>query len=658
MAKLIHFQSDFTAGEVSPKLLARVDLKAYDNALKTMENAYAMTHGGAKRRPGTVFVGEVKNSAQRARLVPFVYSKTLSFILVFNAGVIQFIRNGAFVMNGGSRYEIASPYSEAELQDITFAQAGNTLYLAHTNYAPRILKRVTDTNWTLTPLSFTYRALTDQWYENDFIKFKILGGSTQYAVGDVFTITTNSSGIVTATTGPTPAGTNKGVLYGAQVTNTNVAQTWTISCQVSTGSRQEWTVSGSASGTPTLTWGVGRYPATVGFFEQRLYFGGTSTDPQTIWGSVSGDYTNFTMGPNDGDAVKFTFASNRYDQIVHLESARQLIALTSGSEHSVVGGNAGVTPSSVRIRPNTFHGSAAAKPIRISQEVVFLQRDRRKVRAISYSVAEDTNLATDLTLFAEHITGTGVVDMTFTQDPDYLLWATRDDGVLLSMTRLRDQNITGWARHTTEGKFENCTAVPEENADQTYLVINRTVGGVLKRYIEQLDYTTGAMTDSAVFGYNAVKTASWSGIAHLEGKTVSVVADGIPHGNRVVTGGSITIDFPVNSVQIGLPYITTLEMLHPAETLADGSSQARSVSIPKVTLRLSGTSSCKVNGMNIPFRTNLVPLGLPTPPFTGDKPVTLLGWKSPMTLKIVQELPSPMTVLGVALQVVIPDLND
>lgn len=658
MAKLIHFQSDFTAGEISPKLLARTDLKAYDNALKTMENAYAMTHGGAKRRPGTVFVGEVKDSTQRARLIPFIYSKTVSFVLVFNAGVIQFIKNGAYVMNGGNRYEIACPYSESELADITFAQAGNTLYIAHTNYAPRMLQRVTDTNWTLTPLTFTYRALTDQWYKNDYIKFKLLGGSTQYAVGDVFTITTDASGNVTGTSGPTPAGTNKGVMYGAVVTNTKVAQTWTITCQVSTSTRQEWTVSGSVSGTPTLTWNTGKYPSTVGFFEQRLYFGGTSAEPQTIWGSVTGDYTNFTIGPNDNDAVSFTFASNRYDQVIHLESARQLIAMSSGGEFSLTGGTAGITPSSVRIRANTFHGSAPAKPIRISQEVVFLQRDRKKVRAISYSVAEDTNLATDLTLFAEHITGTGIVDMTFTQDPDYLLWATRDDGVLLSMTHLRDQQITGWARHTTNGYFENCTAVPESNADQTYLVVRRVVNGVSKRYIEQLDYTTGAMTDSAVFGYNATKTANWSGINHLEGKTVAVVADGIPHGNRVVTGGAITLDYPVNNVQIGLPYTTTLEMLHPAEQLSDGSSQARAVSIPKVTLRFSATSSCKLNGMNVPFRTNLVPLGQPTPLFTGDKQITMLGWKSPMTLKIVQDLPSPLTVLGVALQLAIPDLND
>lgn len=658
MSKLIHFQSDFTAGEISPKLLARTDLKAYDNALKTMVNAYSMTHGGAKRRPGTIFIGEVADSTQKTRLIPFIYSKTISYVLVFNGGKIQFIKNGAYVMNGASRYEVASPFTEAELPDVTFAQSGNTLYLAHTNYAPRILQRITDTNWTFTLLNFTYRAVSDQWYQNDYIKFKIISGVTTYAVGDAFTIVTNASGVVTSATGPVPLGTNKGVIYGAARTNNTVAQTWTVTCTVATGTRQEWTVSGSVSGTPTLTWNAGKYPSTVGFFEQRLYYGGTSAEPQTVWGSVIGDYTNFTVGPNSDDAVQFTFASNRYDQILHLESARQLLAMSAGGEFSLVGGTAGITPSSVRIRANTFHGSAPAKPIRISQEVVFVQRDRKKVRAISYSVAEDTNLASDLTLFAEHVTGTGIVDMAFTQDPDYLLWATRDDGILLSMTHLRDQQITGWARHITDGNFENLTSVPEATADQTYMVVHRVINGVNKRYIELLDYTTGAMTDAAVFGYNATKTASWSGIAHLEGKSVAVVADGVPHPNRTVTGGSITLDYPVNNVEIGLPYTTTLEMLHPAEQLPDGSSHARSISIPKITVRFVNTASCTVNNYDVPFRTNKIALGTPTPPFTGDKQVMMLGWTVPQTIKIEQTRPAQMTVLGVALQIVVPDLNE
>lgn len=658
MAKLIHWQSDFTAGEISPRLLARTDLKAYDNAVKTMVNAYPMPHGGAKRRPGSIFIGELSASAQKGRLIPFIYSKSSSYILVFNNGKIQFIRDGAFIMNASVRYEVACPYTEAELPDVTFAQSGNALYIAHQNYAPRVLQRVSDTNWTFAPLAFTYRALTDQWYQNDYIKFKIISGTTAFAVGDVFTLTTDATGAVTAHTGPVPVGTNKGVIYGYAKTNNTVAQTWNITCLTATGTRQEWIVSGSVSGTPTLTWGTGKNPGAVGFFEQRLYFASTPAEPQTCWGSCIGDFTNFTMGPNNDDAVQFVFASNRYDQIVHLESARQLIPMSVGGEFSLVGGTAGITPSSYRIRNNTFHGSSACKPTRISQEVVFVQRDRKKVRAISYSVAEDTNLATDLTLFAEHITGTGLVDMTFTQDPDYLLWATRDDGAMISMTHLREQAVTGWARHTTDGFYENCASVPEAQADQTYLIVKRIINGATKRYAEVLDYTSGAMTDASMTGYNATKTAHWSGISHLEGKSVAIVADGIPHSNRTVTGGAIDLDYPANTVEIGLGYTTTIEMLHPAEQFNDGSSQARALTVPQLTIRFQDTVSCTVNGYAIPFRTNLIPLGTPTPPFTGDKQVQLLGWKSPVVIKIEQKQPSEMTILGVATKLIVPDLTE
>lgn len=750
MSKLIHFQSDFTSGEISPKLLARTDLKAYDNALKTMINAYPMPHGGAKRRPGSVFIGEVSNSAEHGRLIPFIYSKSSSYVLVFNDGKIQFVKDGQFIMNGPVRYEISSPYLESELDDITFAQTGNALYIAHQNHIPRIIQRTSDTNWTMTAPVITYKALSDQWYQNDYIKFKIISGVSQFLVGhkfrfavsalgvidyfptavndsfvtktataytgylssndsksndsgntwtvlvgpthgtvaitsttgaftytsaaayvgaDSFTYTmtdadgdtstaTVSVDVVAITTATSDSLSNIGALTGVAVTNTIAAQTWTVTCVSSTSSRQEWVVSGSASATPPLTWNTGKYPGAVGFFEQRLYFASTPAEPQTIWGSAINDFTNFTLGPNNDDAVEFTFASNRYDQVVHLESARQLVAMSVGGEFSLVGGTAGITPSSVRIRANTFHGSAAAKPIRISQEVVFLQRDRKKVRAISYSVAEDTNLATDLTLFAEHITGTGLLDMTFTQDPDYLLWATRDDGMMVSMTHLREQGVTGWARHQTQGSFENCTSVPEGQADQTYLIVNRTINGANKRYVEVLDYTNGAMTDASMTGYNATKTATWSGCAHLEGMSVTIVADGVPHGNRTVTGGAITLDYPVNKVEIGLGYTTTLEMLHPAEQLPDGSSHARKVSIPQITLMFQDTVSCTVNGYALPFRTNLIPLGSPTPPFTGEKQVQLLGWNSPQVIRIEQKQPSQMTVLGIAMKMIVPDLTE
>lgn len=657
MAKLIKAQNSFTSGEISPKLLARTDLTSYENSCKSITNAYPMVHGGIKRRPGTVYVGEVYNSAEQTRLVPFVYSKDLSYVLVFNGDRIEFIKNGEYIMNGASRYYIASPYAESDLTDLAFAQTGNALYIASGDNAPRILLRTTDVSWSLSPIAFTYRALSDQWYETDYIKFKILSGVEQFAVGDVFTITV-SGGVVTGTTGPTPAGTNKGIIFGSAVTQTAVNQTWTITCLISGETRQEWIVSGSVSGTPTLTWQTNNYPRAVGFFEQRVYFASTPNDPQTVWGSAVGDFANFTLGPNDNDAVQFTFASNRYDQIVHLESARQLIPMTTGSEFSMVGGTGGITPSAVRIRANTFHGTAPTKPARISQEVVFVQRDRKKLRAISYSVAEDVNTASDLTLFAEHITGTGVIDMSFAQDPDYLLWVTRDDGYLLSMSHLREQAVTAWAKHVTDGSFEKCATVPDADSDITYLVVKRTIGGVVKRFIEYIDYVDVPVTDCSLTQLYGSPTTSVTGLTYLNGKTVDVIADGIPQTQKVVSGGTITLDKAATVVEVGLPFRTSIEVIPPHMDLGDGSMHFRPMTVPEIHIRFHETTACTVNGYTVPFRTTLTPLSDPTPPFTGDKKITSLGWNVSQPILIEQNAPAPLTILGIALKIIVPDLTE
>jgi hypothetical protein len=659
MAKVFKIQSVFTGGEISPRLLARVDVKAYDNSVKTMLNAYPLTHGGAKRRPGSIYVGEVKTVAEKARLLPFVYSKTQSYMVVFNGGKVQFIKDRGFIESSpGTRYEINSPYAEADLPDIEYAQSGNTMFLCHPNHPPKRLTRLSDTNWTLADIPFVHRAVTDQWFENSAIRFKIIGGTTAFSATQTFTVVTNGTGGITSTSGPTGSPGN-GAITGVTATVAAPAETWTITCVSATSTRQEWTVSGSVSGTARIhTWTSSNYPAAVSFFEQRLYLAGTPTAPQTIWGSQIGDYTNFTLGALDNDAVMFTIASNKFDQIIHLEAARQLLPLTYGGEFTMQGATAGITPSAVRIRAQTFHGSCAVKPLRIAQEVLFVQRDMKKVRAIAYSVAEDANMAPDITLFAEHITGDGFTDATFTQDPDYIAWFTRADGVLCSLTHMREQSVTAWARHTTVGEFEQVETISESDSDVTYLVVKRTIDGSTVRNVEYFDYQEPAMTDCSVFGESVTAEDEWSGLDHLEGEEVAIVADGVVHPNRTVESGTVTLDFEATEVEIGLPYVTQVELLHPELQLADGTVQGRQVRVEEATLRFQDSVGCVVDNYEIPFRQLGDPMDSPIPPFTGDKKVKLLGWRSPRNLSIEQRLPLPWTLLGVVMKVSVADVRD
>lgn len=646
--RIVTIQTDFTSGELSPRLLARVDLEAYRHGVKTMSNAYPLPHGGARRRPGTYFIDEVYNSAQEALLIPFTFSRSAAYIIVVNGGRMEFIKDGQFITTGSpaTHYGISCPYTEADLPEVRYAQIGATMYFAHPDYAPRVLTRSSDTSWTLAEVSFDYRAVSDYWFENAYIKFKILNGTTTFVVGDSFSI--SSGGVVTP-----GANTGNGIVYG--VTFLDTAATHTLECVYADANRQEWDVLRSGV-VHAAKFKTGNYPAAVTVHEQRLYWAGTPAQPQTLFGSAIGNYTDLTLGGNPNDGVQFTIASNSYDQILHLEPTRQLIPLSYGGEFSVIGGDSlGITPSTVRISAQTFHGSSLVKPIRIGQEILFVQRGNKKVRAISYSVTEDVNLAPDITILAEHITGDGIKDSTFAQDPDYTAWFTLDDGSLISLTHLRDFNVTGWAKHsTTNGSFEWIATIPEGQTDVTYVSVKRTINGATKRYIEYIEYADDVYSDCSVIGAG-VASATWSGLDHLEGETVTVIADGNVHPDCVVTSGQVTLDYAASDVIIGLPYTSTIEMLHPDLALANGTSQGRGVNVYEATVRIQDTVGLVIDDMEQYFRIFGGAMDSAPAPRTGDMMIKISGWSTNRSLKLEQRIPKPWTILGVILKVAAND---
>lgn len=663
MATLKKIQASFTGGEISPRLLARVDLKVYDQSAREMRNMYPLTHGGATRRRGTAYIGQVRNSTKPVRLIRFVYSRTQSFLLVFNDGYMRVVRNREEIVTGSPAvpYELAIPYTDAELSEITYAQAGNVMIFCHPNHPPKVLQRVADNNWELQDIDFVYNALSDYPFENHYIRFQIITAGDGHSVGDTYTITVLANGTYTFTRpggSPLPVGDIVSIEVNQKAI---VEQVWTITCIFDGEDREEWTVVGAGAGSPAVdlgsppsNWSVNNYPRAVSFFEQRLFFAGSSIWPQRIWGSKLADYFNLTRGPTDSDAVDFQIASNNFDEILHLESTRQLIPLTYGSEFTLSGPTgATITPSAVSIRAHTFHGTTQVRPARIGQEVLFVQRDSKKVRAISYDLALDANIAPDLTILAEHITGNGIVDMTYAQDPDAIMWLVRADGALLSLTHMREQEVTAWAQHSTDGLFKAVTALPENEADTVYTVVERVVDGDTVRYLEY--FTADDYLDCLAYATSGSPTSTFSGFDHLEGETVSVVADERVHVDVVVTGGSITLSRNVSNVVVGYNYESRILMLHPEIATSEGTSQGRQTRIVETVIRLQDTVGMFVNEMVQPVIA--FPVMLDTPPelFTGDKSIHLLGWGFPNQIKITQNIPMPLTVLGVVMKIEVND---
>jgi hypothetical protein len=241
---------------------------------------------------------------------------------------------------------------------------------------------------------------------------------------------------------------------------------------------------------------------------------------------------------------------------------------------------------------------------------------------------------------SEHLTESGIVDMTYVPEPESMLWLVRDDGEFVSVTVERDNDVIAWCRHETDGLVESVCSIPGTSSDVLFMVVNRDG----QRMIEKMQ--TGVYLDSAVQGTNGSPTTAWAGLDHLEGKTVSVLADGVYIGEEVVTSGSVTISRAASAVTIGLPYTTTIETLMQDISTGTGSILGNSNRIGEVTIRYMNTYGCKVNGDYMTFRQYDTEWLDDAPTvFSGLKRIETLGWeRGDVTITIKQEDPLPLHI--------------
>lgn len=444
---------------------------------------------------------------------------------------------------------------------------------------------------------------------------------------------------------------------------------------------------------PPLSWslessvwsGPNGYPRTISLHEQRLIAAGSDAYPQTIWGSRIGEYLDFTKGTNDDDAYTFTIAADEVNPISYVASLRNMVVHTYGGEFSLQGGiEKPITPTNVRIRPESAHGSKGVRPVTIGKESIFVQRAGRKVRAMGYRYDVDGYGAPDLTVLAEHITdGGGVTGLTYQQEPDMLIWGVRGDGAALSCTFDRDQSVIGWARHFTAGAFESIATIPNGDLEETWVIVRRELNGAPVRYIEVFDGTFAPLLpgapyagfppapESTVYGYTVDSGMAFDtpagavafSVPHLAGMTVDIVADGAVQPRKVVAAdGLVLLSRLSYRTLIGLPFRSEIGLNTPEVGTGTGTAQGNSMRTGEITLRFLDTIGAKVfdgegQEQDIPFREfGEQVLDEPPQPFSGNVRIEMLGWERGRSeLTIVQDYPLPMHLLSVVRKFTVND---
>lgn len=400
------------------------------------------------------------------------------------------------------------------------------------------------------------------------------------------------------------------------------------------------------------------YPAVSVVYQQRRLFGGTHNNREQVYGSQTGFYSNFEIRSplQDDDAVTFSLASKFIQPVKHLIGLKQLILLTDGGEWMIRGDQTGtITPTAFNADQHGYVGASDCETVLIGENLLFVQGRGNIVRDLRFDVNVEGLSGRDLTIYSAHLfAGFTVVDACYASVPDSVVWYVRSDGVLLGLTYIKEEDVWGWHRHDTDGTFEQVCTIPEGNEDAVYVIVRRTIQGVQRRFVERFTTRQYATLTDAVF-MDAAKTSRGAartvvtGLTHLKGKTVAVLADGvIPPGTFVVSdAGTITLPKAAVVVSAGLPVTAELETLDldvAGSAIRDARKMVKSVSIlleasARGFLVGPDASSLLVEAADAWDAPGLV---------TDQVEINLTsGFNVNGRLLIRQSLPLPLTVLGV-----------
>ncbi len=865
MAEQLRNFTSFNAGELSPKLDARIDIAKYQNGCRELKNCIAGLYGEAERRMGLEYIAGAKNNDRKSRLIEWEFSSTTVFTLEFGHNYIRFFSSRAQVLSGGSPYEISTVYTEDEIFDLQFTQINDVAYITHPDHPVQKLTRIANTNWTIADVEFNVPPMLDEnittttitpsgttgsitltasaatfeaghvgsywrvahlresnfvernitanatsstipilgdwnvrtygvWSADILIQRSLDGGSTWNtirkfsgkedrnvdSVGEqefeaLFRVKIENYAAPSTAGATTPRVVIEAVdnyIYGlakiTAFTSSTVVDATVITDFYATTASTYWQEGAWSD--------VRGYPRAVTIYNQRIVYGGTNYRRQTVWGSVTGDYENFLYGSGDTDAFAFTIGSKRSQTILWFVAQKALMIGTTSGEWAMMGGadNDPITPTSVQVYPQSEHGSSTIAAKLVGDVVLFVQRNNRKIRELTFSFEKDKYVAPDLTTLANHITKSGIVQIAAQQLPINVLWAVTTDGRLLSMTYEREQDVVGWTEHTTDGFVESVAVSFGDPNDEVWCVVRRNIQGGDKRYIEamkpafdpdegdlkqdaffvdsgltfsasdslleisgvsadlvgnvgsvytyeilvttngahgltdgdmitisgqnifgivgehavdvettsrvrllkpSLEGDTGPYTSATdgtgdYFTFNsdlaslpnfplpnsflskAVKTIS--GLDHLKGEEVHILADGAVHRPLTVdvSSGSIQLDTAASVVHVGLPYTSRIKPMRLDVNPTTGVSQGQKKRITEIYARLLNSLGLMVGDGEtmdeVTFRSAGDPMDDSPPLFTGDKEISFDGgYDYAGDIVIEQTQPLPMTVLGI-----------
>jgi hypothetical protein len=666
MPKVWSAISSFNRGQLDPRLVGRKDLQAYYAGMKVGQNVTTLVQGGVRRRNGTEFLA---SSPKNGRIFNFSFSTEVNYCLVFTNLQIEVFKEGV------SQVTVVTPYTLAQVQELDYIQSADTALLFHADVAPRTLSRTNDTTWSLDTISFSnipqfdfndassptpttevQQATFTDTNEGDRYKISlegILSDEVVFAGDD----STNAENIRVALTDLFNTGGEGSITVAA-------VSTFVFDISFSGDSAKDWDL---ATFTPVIvkstsfevnvtetTPGVSRgedvwssargWPQTATFHEARLWLGGTTGRPATVWGSKANQFFDFRAGKaRDDESIEATLDTDQVNAITGLFSNRTLQVFTSGGEFSVP--TSPITPENIAILPQTNFGTKKVRPITIDGTTLFVQRTGKAIRNFFFVDAGKSYVSDSVSVLASDLIS-DPIEMaasrgTTSVDANYAYFVN-SDGSMAVYNSLAAEDVRGFTNWITDGDMVSVAVVD----DTLYTYVARTVGGTTVYMLERED--PDLTTDSSA---SATSTDTLTGLTHLEGELVDVIADGSYMGIFEVVGGEITINRTADLITGGLNFTPIIETMPLNVQLDNGPNAALPKRIIRAGIELFESNGVIVNDQRIADKTMGVNVFEAPIPNTGLERIFLQGWDVEATLTITQEEPMPMTILSAYLEV-------
>ncbi len=632
MAAIRQLQTNFSSGQLDPRMAGREDTSVYQNGGANLLNSSPLVQGGISRRPGTKYLAALQGTSRLARMQ---FNETQLYIFAFsNARLDIFDEDGAAVANLTSQ-----PWNATTMWEMRLDTSGDTTFIVHKDFPIQKLIRTGAS-------SFTIAAFTFETHSSGYPRFQPY---YKFADPSVTITPSGTSGSINLTTSAdywVAAHVNSVVRVAGKEcdvtsrTNATVVVATVRESLAGTGATNDWdeNVFSAANG----------YARSVAFHQQRLWFGGSRDLPSNIWSSQKGAFFNFNVGEAlDAESIQVDIGSATVNEIKHLHSSRHLQVFTDQSCGFIVESDTNpVSPTNFIHRSQVPYGCSNVTPRSLDGATLFVQDTGKVVRELIFSDVQQAYTAQAVSLISNDIID-GAKDMAVlygsSAGPEQfaLIVNTDTEGSIAAFHSIRSEKISGWFPWQTDGKF---ISVAQLNSE-IFVCVERVVNSSTVYYLEKFDFN---QTVDSYAPLSQVSGLVYGGLTHLNAKSASVVDGNIHHGDfTVASSGRVTlIEAPTSAVG-GLNYTRTIIDL-PVD-IADGAGpfSGEYKRVGRVVLNVYESVSFSVNGRDFLIRQVTDDLSINPAAKTGKYEFNLLGWDLDGQITISQSSPLPFTLLSI-----------